>query len=364
MKSVDTCTFQLLFIFFIFFYKSAGLGLSAAYVSSTTVVGMYFEGRAKFIAVSFVYFGAGCGGMTFTLLFDILIQAYGWRGCLLITGGMMGNMVCFSALCKPISVAVSKDMSAIASKQQSVISQKEATATKYSTFNIDALPISNRIHPSSEEEVKLINSQENQHGNPGRTTFTDQFKLLLSNYIFIIVIMATALTISAFNSLMIFLVEFFMTKGFDDQTALLLYFYMTVSNAFGRLVPGLCRTIPHVGDMAIPALFSLMGAVVNITIATATTYTEHVILSLGFGVAFGSNVASMSMTTLELVGVENYSLGFGMMITTVGISNVCAGPVSGKDSVCVATVCNLQCKDKFKLSDKIIAVPLYISSKF
>ncbi|OWF39573.1 monocarboxylate transporter 9-like [Mizuhopecten yessoensis] len=84
----------------------SGFGFSLAFVSSLTSVGEYFNGKAKLAAIAFIGTGSGCGAMLIPFMLNSLIDRFGWQGCLLIMGGLMGNMTCYFAICKPKIVGV------------------------------------------------------------------------------------------------------------------------------------------------------------------------------------------------------------------------------------------------------------------
>ncbi|XP_078575695.1 monocarboxylate transporter 12-like [Branchiostoma floridae x Branchiostoma japonicum] len=78
-----------------------GFGLSLTYTPSLAMIGRYFDrrhGTANGIAVC----GTGVGQFALPPLFQFLIDEFGWRGALLIVGGLMLNGCVCGALMKPI----------------------------------------------------------------------------------------------------------------------------------------------------------------------------------------------------------------------------------------------------------------------
>ncbi|XP_033758264.1 guanine deaminase-like [Pecten maximus] len=204
-----------------------GFGLSLGYVSITTSVGEHFNGKARFVALSFVASGSGCGAMAFPFLLDTLIQTYGWRGCLLIVGGLMGNMICFFAVCQPQLVDKSyyspglletEGMSQQTQHNQQICENRNSAMNGSGTF------IPKQQRPSIEK-----------------------LRLLSRNSPFIVFIIAVCCTLPAYDSTLIYLIEFFKTKSFANKEALLLYFFMNVGNTTGRhfVVPGFVDTHIH-----------------------------------------------------------------------------------------------------------------------
>ncbi|XP_060065968.1 monocarboxylate transporter 9-like [Ylistrum balloti] len=291
-----------------------GFGLSLGFVSITTSVGEHFHGKARFVALSFVSSGSGCGAMVFPFLLDYLIKMYGWRGCLLIVGGLMANMICFTAICKPPSPSIQQNFPRllvnddINSSQQTPHNQQIVCSYENKTFTVNN---TSYVTPNQEH------------------SFIAKLKVLTGNYTFILFIVAVCCTLPAYDATLIYLIEFLKTKSFADKDALLLYFFMNVGNTTGRLVPGLCKHIPHMGALIIPALFTSLSCLSVVGLLEASSYYQHVLLMCCFGVSMGGNVTVLSMTTMKLVGLANYSVGVGILMTLVGLCCMCSGAISG-----------------------------------
>ncbi|XP_033758097.1 monocarboxylate transporter 12-like [Pecten maximus] len=260
----------------------SGIGFSATFISASTSIGEYFEGKSKLTALAFLTFGSGCGGVIIPFMMKTLIDEYGWRGCLLITGGLMANMVCFFAVCKPVSVGIS--------------------------------------------HIKANDFDENSKQN----NFTASLKSLVANKVYIVHVIAMCCTIPVINSSLTFMIDFLMTKGFDSETQVILYICLNVGVAFGGVLPGLLKKyIPHTSVLFIPAFFTLVGTTVYSFLPSAETYTHHVVLLVTLGVALGVSVTTVTMTTMKLVGLHDYTVGLGILMTLLGISNSIAGPIAG-----------------------------------
>lgn len=87
MSSFVNSTGMLCLTFGIF----AGFGLSLCYVAAVVIVAYYFEKRRSF-ATGLSVCGSGIGTFIFAPLTQYLVEAYGWRGTLLIIGGIFLNM--------------------------------------------------------------------------------------------------------------------------------------------------------------------------------------------------------------------------------------------------------------------------------
>ncbi|XP_060074644.1 monocarboxylate transporter 14-like, partial [Ylistrum balloti] len=146
----------------------SGMGFSASVISALTSVGEYFEENARLMALSFVSFGTGCGAIVVPYILQYLIAEFGWRGCLLIIGGLLANMACCFGICKPLSVGISKEI-------------------KHVDKDVDSPPKEN----TSDKDVDHI-----QKESPSRR----KWMVLLSGYYVMFVCLGFAFNMSVFNS--------------------------------------------------------------------------------------------------------------------------------------------------------------------
>ncbi|XP_069106288.1 monocarboxylate transporter 9-like [Argopecten irradians] len=374
----------------------AGFGFSLTFGSCFTSVGEYFDGRSQLIAIAVIGIGAGCGSMFFPYFMAYLIEIYGWRGCILLVGGLMGNMIWFFAICTPRSVGVSKqnyhlactddldkkqiqqslqemevvnDNHALEQPQQDmepIVDRKtfheprhdgdngNERQTHLLTPQGDAVENDNKTniqHPKAEEDtnyrkpchqplhiddvIDVTNHSLHEEGDNNvckaseQYTGTEKLTMLMRNKSFIIFILGISLMISSFSSALIYMLEFLHTKGFDEQDALLLYFYMNVSTTISRLLPGLCILIPGIDGLIISACFISISCLSGVGFIFATTYYQHLIIMCVFGMSLGVGNTVLSMTTMELVGLDNYAIALGVITPLLGISRICAGYISG-----------------------------------
>ncbi|OWF51551.1 Monocarboxylate transporter 12 [Mizuhopecten yessoensis] len=267
---------------------STGIGFSATFISAVTSVGEYFEGKSKLMALSFLTFGSGCGGISIPFLLHFLIEEFGWRGCLLVIGGLMANMTCFFAVCKPLSIGLQQTTKA------------------------------NRL--------KKVDSET----KPTEQGFTKSLRSLVTNKVYIAHVVAMCFTQPIINSSLIFIIDFLTTKGFDSETAILMYLYLQIGSTLCGVVPGLCKKyIPHTSVLIIPACFTIIGSTATALLLHAETYTQYVVLLVCLGITLGVSVTTVSVTTMKILGPHDYLAGLGVLMTMIGISGSISGPVAG-----------------------------------
>ncbi|XP_033726450.1 monocarboxylate transporter 14-like [Pecten maximus] len=297
-----------------------GLGLSACYISASTSVGEYFDGKSKLLALSLISFGSGFGSTIFPYILNFLTRRYGWRGCLLIVSGLMANMVPCFAVCKPRNVGVSSPQ---ATEAESSNNKRPSFIRKY--FPCFQYKCNNNSRLSV---VTTISTASSLHSTSDDGLLF-KLKALANNKVYILFTTAMLIAIPSVNSILIFLITVLQSKGFDLPTSVFLYFFMSLVSTVFRLVPGFCEKIPHMSVLTIPIFFMSIGAIASALLPRATTYEQHLLLLGMLGTMLGGTVTTLSVTTMKLVGTKNYSTGLGVSVTTVGISNTCAGPIAG-----------------------------------
>ncbi|OWF50041.1 Monocarboxylate transporter 14 [Mizuhopecten yessoensis] len=301
-----------------------GVGSSACYISASTSVGEYFDGKSKLVALSFLSFGSGFGTMTFPYLLDILSREFGWRGCLLIVSGLMANIVPCFCVSKPRSVGVSSPNTD--APNGGLCNGKHSFIRKW--FHC---PQQKQQEPEFSSRLSVVSTSSTTDMLHSRRedSFCVKIKTLFQNKVYIVFTLAILTALPAVNSILIFLVNILQSKGFDQPTAVFLYFFMNLVSTAFRLVPGFCKRIPHMSVLMVPVFFTSIGAVACALLPGAVTYEQHLLLLGLLGTMIGGTVTVISVTTMKLVGMKNYSTGLGVTITAVGISNTCAGPIAG-----------------------------------
>ncbi|CAH1794226.1 unnamed protein product [Owenia fusiformis] len=113
----------------------SGLGLSVVYVAAIIVVAYYFETKRAF-ATGLAVSGSGIGTFVFAPLTEFLMGKYGWRGTILILGGIMLNIVVAGALFRPLETKRDK-------KRKRYLRSLAKFSRQNSTISMDDI---NQIH--------------------------------------------------------------------------------------------------------------------------------------------------------------------------------------------------------------------------
>ncbi|XP_068151506.1 LOW QUALITY PROTEIN: monocarboxylate transporter 12 [Drosophila tropicalis] len=78
-----------------------GLGFGLIYLPAIVSVTQYFEAKRS-LATGIAVCGSGFGTVVFAPLTEVLISTYGWRGAMLIIGGIVLNCIILGAMFRPL----------------------------------------------------------------------------------------------------------------------------------------------------------------------------------------------------------------------------------------------------------------------
>ena len=82
-----------------------GIGTGMVLNTSLSIISKYFN-KYKRVAAGISVCGAGVGSFIFPIVIKTLEDAYGWRGAILMVGGMFAQSIILAALYKPVPTAV------------------------------------------------------------------------------------------------------------------------------------------------------------------------------------------------------------------------------------------------------------------
>ncbi|KAH8386559.1 hypothetical protein KR093_001214 [Drosophila rubida] len=115
-----------------------GLGFGLIYLPAIVSVTQYFEAKRS-LATGIAVCGSGFGTVVFAPLTDVLIGSYGWRGAMLIIGGLMLNCIIFGAMFRPLEAPQPK-----AAKQAKKACLKDQNTTPAELEPLKAKPVTDQ----------------------------------------------------------------------------------------------------------------------------------------------------------------------------------------------------------------------------
>ena len=317
-----------------------GLGFSLVSISTHTIVGMYFNGKQRLMALAFISFGSGCGGSVFPVILEELVLEYGWRGAVLIIAGIMLHLVHIACLYKiPKSRDKHERLSFVVTNSEQydhTTEVKQATIVATISDPVDKNVVVNIRKTTSKRDsctTKEIKRLEDIEGENKNKSVVKILKGIFKNKIFMCFCFAQALCMASFNSVLIFFFDYYQSKGISRSDAVSIYLYMNIVNTLFRFLSGILKQLPHVSVLSIPAVCALIGTVSMAAFPlSGSSFTLNLAAACGYGLGIGGVVTVVSLSIGKLVGQENYSAGLGISMTVSGILNTASGPISGKSN--------------------------------
>ncbi|XP_064477859.1 monocarboxylate transporter 9-like isoform X2 [Ornithodoros turicata] len=154
VASFFTNSLEFLFLTF----SVAGFGLALCYVTSIVIVAYYFEKRRS-LATGLAVCGTGIGTFVFAPLTIRLLDAFAWRGTLLLLAGFFLNLVIFGALMRDLDLEA--DVHPIAEGQQRRLC---SSLVQLPTYLSDKAPL-DVLSENSRKEGGHLNSLLEQYPN-------------------------------------------------------------------------------------------------------------------------------------------------------------------------------------------------------
>ena len=290
-------------------YLFAGFGFSLCYVSTFSIVPVYFDRSKRMLCFGFITMGIGIGAVSIPLMLQFLLERYTWRGTLLIFGGFAFQMSVSAAIIAPLRSNCYSVRPSNRTRNKNIVN----------TRNIQS-SMNNNAHASKDTMEAADN-----------TSVLAKYFDVMRNKSFLFFALSMMMTVSAFSVVQIFLIDFYEANGIDRSTGVLLYTIMTSTSTLFRVLPGFIVQMPCIPTLAMPCFFMFVNSLALLLFPFAQEIAQYAVLAGMLGVSTGGMSWTMPSTTFLLIGQEMYSTALGLALTSLGISNVLAGPITGKE---------------------------------
>ena len=274
----------------------AGIGLGLPIVSKVMALEATFA-KNNFATANGVMFAAGSLGIIlFAPLIDILIQAYGFRGALMIYGALNLH-ICVGGLCISPSIPL--------------------ITTQYTLMDVE--------DQNKDSQRKCCTSFRSLSSHLG-------LNLLAENPMLLVILTAMGIHEMAVSSWMLFLVSYIISTGYSSQSASFLSSIGGVGILLGRLsLPPLIDK-KLVSGLGLFCILSAGSAVTLIAYPFTDVYWLFVLISLLAGVFLGTAAPVFVLVLRELFAddPDAFRSAVGLQYLTRGIGRIIGGSLTGK----------------------------------
>ena len=303
-----------------------GIGFGLVFTTNVTVITMQFDKWRK-LAMGISMSGIGCGTFVYPFVNTLLIEAYGWRGAMLITAAVTFN-VCVLALLVHVATAVSH-VEENNRKRKKKLEQKriyadEKMMEKCSTNNgFKAVPTSDVFQLNVDKSIEsgMIESMidvPNEEKEPNMCSI-GYFILHVNNFLF------------CFGQSVIYthIFAFAFTHGVPSHICSSFISIVGISSIFGRILLGMISQHPLINITVLYSVCYAMSGLCSFGYSFWTHPITMMIFLSVLGFCFGAYGPLLSELVLVTVGINNFAHAFGFLMLTNGAGTLLGAPCAG-----------------------------------
>lgn len=246
---------------------------------------------------------ASSGECVFAVLvcpvFQWLIELYGWRGTLLIIGGLQLNLCVCGALMRPLET-VQKSL------QESTDSAKDMDDD-----------------PTVLQQKRKVSFQWFLMGKPE----------------FVLYILFAILAAAGFFIPPLFLVPFASSLGIDKYWAAMILSVLALTDLAGRLVCGWIASMRLLRNLQLLTMVVTLLGVVLLLLPINHNYWAILVFTSFCGFLFGCVVAIHVTSIVDIVTLEGFDNGLGLFMLFRSIGGFVGPPAAGEQTVLRRTTC-------------------------
>ncbi|XP_030636050.1 monocarboxylate transporter 13 [Chanos chanos] len=270
-------------------YLTMGLisGAGWAFVFTPTVASVmqYFTARRS-LAMGLGFTGVGLSSFAFSPLFQYLVEAYAWRGALLILGGLSLNMVACGALIRPIG-----------SPKTLKMSEKLTGVSRYTSL-------------LSQVCVYL------------------ELSLLCSRAFLTYAMAITFFNVGYFVPY-VHLVAHCRQMGFSEYQAAFVISATGITDIVGRVVSGWASDLGHLRLPHMLTVWTGLLGLFMLLLPVSGSYPGLLTVSLAYGFCAGAMTPLVFAVVPEIVGMSRMLGALGLLQLIESIGGLFGAPMSG-----------------------------------
>ena len=266
-------------------------------VPEIDIVCLYFD-KKRTMVVGIACSGVGLGTFIFPPIIRHLIDVYGWRGALMLQGGLVLQICVFGALMRPLPMLV----------PQSNMTSHDDMA---------------RGTQSENEKVVTISETEAKTVTWNLTIFKNNnyLMLLVNNFLFCIGMSIVYVHLGAYAN----------TRGYSDDQAAILFSVVGVSNLVGRIAFGLFAM--RVSATILYLVGHVAAGLVTLLVPFVTSYGGLVGYAAFFGF-FSATIGTMlPHVIIAILNLELLQSAYGYVTVSEAIGMVLGAPLAGTGDV-------------------------------
>lgn len=253
-----------------------GIGLGLGYIPSITIVGFYFR-RYQSMAVGFAASGVGVGTFIFPPLIRFLNDTYGWRGSILLIGGISLNLIVVSAFFRPIKIDVEVKKPA-----------------------------------SGKEKLKAVFNVN-----------------IFKNYSYILTCIETAAVSFGLSVVYVHLAAFASTEGYSDDKSAYLFSTVGICNFVGRLLFGVLNQWERSNTWFLYMFGWTCSGVAVLSLPLWQNYVWLQICAGLFGLMTACFGTILPQLLIQILDISRLTNAYGFLLIFMAMGTLAGGPLAG-----------------------------------
>ena len=261
-------------------FSPTGAGLGLAFMPTIAAVTCQFD-KYTSLALGLATSGVGIGTFVFPPLIRWLDWQYGWRGVLLLVGGISMHLIVLCALYRP-------------------------------------MPPLHDTDPDKRRQTGGFRDQLNIH--------------IFKNTSYILLLIQIVVASFGLSVVYVHLAAYAGTLGYSDDSSAMLFSTMGISNFLGRLAYGAVNQLPWVS----PHYLYILGFVLSGMLTVACPLFTNYIAMQAYAALFGFFTACfgtiLPQVIIHIVGADLITNAYGYVLLFMAIGTLAGGPTAGTHS--------------------------------
>ncbi|XP_068455398.1 monocarboxylate transporter 12-B [Clinocottus analis] len=287
-----------------------GLGFALCYTPAMALVGCYFR-RRRALAYGVAVSGSGIGTLVLAPAVQLLIEAYSWRGALLVLSALVANLCVCGALLRPIGRQDGEEEAELGGEEAEPAGEEKPGFVSSRDAELAVSPA-----PPAQRRRGFLSGQE--------------FRFLLLPG-FLVLAASFLLLASGCSVPFVYLVPYALSVGVRRQRAALLMSLLGVLDilgnlSFGWLTDRRCLK-PYLLSSYVIAV--AMEGVACLLLPLLRSFTLLVPFAVVYGYFDGAYVALIPVVTAHVVGARYLSSALGVVYFLHAIPYLLSPPIGG-----------------------------------
>jgi len=152
---------------------------------------------------------------------------------------------------------------------------------------------------------------------------------LMKNPVFLFIAISNVFGMLGFYIPFVFLIDAAVKQGVDKENAALLLSIIGITNTIGRVGSGMLSDLPQVNSLFMNNMCILLSGLSVAVVPFCTSFYSFVAVALFFGLFVSGYVSLTSIILVDLLGLDNLTNAFGLLILFRGTAGIVGAPLAG-----------------------------------